>query len=244
MEISLINLDRSPERLAAFHATNAHLASVVRIPAMDGARYSRPMLMEKKILAEPMADYTNGAIGCALSHLGRWEQAVIDKKPLTVAEDDAIFHHDFDALAPQVMESIPSEWDIILWGWNFDSILLFSLVDGVPCLGTFDQKELRASSATWQQSMIAPVPRPFRLSRAFGTVCYSISPAGAERLYNHCVPIRPMTTFYPGLNRSIPNRGIDGMMNEAYPALQAYVCVPPLVVTKNDHAESTILPSA
>jgi glycosyl transferase, family 25 len=241
MEITLVNLDRNPERLAAFHRINPHLHSVVRVSAMDGARYSRPMLIEKKILAEPMPEYTNGAIGCALSHLGRWEQAVLDRAPITVAEDDAIFHRDFDTLAPAVMESLPPDWDIILWGWNFDSILLFDMVPGVPCVSNFDQTALRASIASWQQSTIAPAPRPFRLLRAFGTVCYSISPSGAERLYNHCVPIRPMDTFYPGLNRTLSNTGIDRMMNEAYASLMSWVCFPPLVVTQNDNASSTTL---
>jgi len=240
MEISLLNLDRSPDRLAAFHRMNAHLKSVVRIAAMDGARFSRPMLIEKKILAEPMPDYTDGAIGCALSHLSRWEQAVLDKKPVTVAEDDAVFHRDFDTIAPAVLDSLPPDWDILLWGWNLDSILLFDMLPGMPCLGNFDQQQLRSSIAAYQQSPIRP--STFRLTRAFGTVGYSISPAGAERLYNHCVPIRPMDTFYPGLDRTLPNTGIDRMMNEAYPSLQSYVCFPPLVVTENDHTKSTVLP--
>ncbi|MFP5230538.1 MAG: glycosyltransferase family 25 protein, partial [Acidobacteriota bacterium] len=224
MDVTLINLDRSSERLAAFHRMNGHLQSVTRVAASDGARYPRPMLIEKKILAGPMPEYTNGAIGCALSHLGQWEQAVRDQKVATVAEDDAIFHRDFDMLAPAVLANLPADWDILLWGWNFDSILLFDLAPGVPCLGNFDQAALRASLGGWQQSAMASAPRPFRLMRAFGTVCYSVSPAGAERLYNHCVPIRPMDTFYPGLNRTLSNTGIDRMMNEAYPSLQSWVC--------------------
>lgn len=239
MEISLVNLDRSPERLAAFRRINTHLASVVRVPAMEGSRFSRPLLIEKKILAEPMAEYTNGAIGCALSHLSLWETAVREKKTLTVAEDDAVFHSHFDALAPSLIASLPQDWDILLWGWNFDSILLFDMLPGAPCLGNFDQQQLRSAVAAYQTSKIDP--RAFRLMRAFGTVAYSVSPAGAERLYGHCVPIRPMNTFYPGLNRTLSNTGIDRMMNEAYPSLQSYVCFPPLVVTENDHAASTTL---
>jgi hypothetical protein len=49
-----------------------------------------------------------------------------------------------------------------------------------------------------------------------------------------------METFYPLLNRTLPNRGIDNMMNELYPKINAYVCFPPLVITKNDHALSTV----
>jgi GR25 family glycosyltransferase involved in LPS biosynthesis len=238
MEISLINLDRQPGRLARFCRVNAHLGQVTRIAAVDGGSYSRAKLIEKNILAEPMPGYTTGAIGCALSHLSLWERAFNSAKVTTVAEDDAFFHRDFEFLAPALLESLPPGWDIVLWGWNFDSILLFDMLPGVfSCLGQFDQEQLRASLAAYRTSQVAP--RTYRLSRAFGTVCYSISPAGAGRLHGHCMPIRPMETFYPGLKRTLPNEGIDRMMNSAYPNLQAYVCFPPLVVTENDHANST-----
>lgn len=240
MEISLINLDRQPDRLASFCRANAHLSEVTRVPAMEGARFSRERLMEKQILAEAMPSYTTGAIGCALSHLALWESAFNSGKVTTVAEDDAIFHPDFQSLAPAVLESLPAGWDIVLWGWNFDSILLFDLVPGVlSCLSQFDQNQLRASLSAYRSAAVAP--RAYRLKRAFGTVCYSVSPEGAGRLHSHCVPIRPMETFYPGLNRTLPNAGIDGMMNAAYPDLQAWVCFPPLVVTENDHTTSTTI---
>lgn len=238
MEISLINLDRQPDRLASFQRFNAHLSQVTRVAAMEGGNYSRAVLLEKNIFAEPMPGYTAGAIGCALSHLSQWENAFNTGKVTTVAEDDALFHPDFESLAPEVIKSLPCEWDIVLWGWNFDSILLFDMLPGgLSCLGMFDQSQLRASLDAYRTSKIAP--QAYRLLRAFGTVCYSISPAGAGRMHKHCLPIRPMESFYPGLNRTLPNEGIDRMMNAAYPQLRAYVCFPPLVVTENDHATST-----
>ena len=240
MEISLINLDRCSDRLAKFHSTNAHLTAISRVAALEGARFSRDVLIRNNILANPMPEYTNGAIGCALSHLSLWELAVREKKMLTVAEDDAIFHNDFDSLAKEVIDTLPPEWDIVLWGWNFDSFLLFDMLPGASsCLAQFDQAKLRTGISTYQKSDISP--KAYRLMRAFGTICYSISPAGAERLHNHCVPIRPMNTFYPGLNRSLVNIGIDRMMNEAYPSLSAFVCFPPLVATENDNGASTTL---
>jgi glycosyl transferase family 25 len=238
VEISLINLDRNPERLAQFHRVNAHLTQVERVPAMDGARYSRTMLVENKILAESMRGYTDGAVGCALSHLARWELACSEKKVLTVAEDDAVFHRDFEPLATRLLANLPADWDIILWGWNFDSILLFDLIPAISsCLARFDQQKLRSSLAAYQESTISPVT--YRLKRAFGLVCYSISPSGAERLYRHCIPIRPMETYFPGLDQWIPNVGIDCMLNEVYASINSFVCFPPVVVTENDHATST-----
>jgi hypothetical protein len=78
------------------------------------------------------------------------------------------------------------------------------------------------------------------LQRSLGTVCQSVSPAGAAKLLRHCLPIRPMEAFYPILNRSLPNTGIDNMMNDLYPQMNAYVSLPPLVITKNESASSTV----
>ena len=80
----------------------------------------------------------------------------------------------------------------------------------------------------------------FRLHRALGSPCYSVSPKGAGLLRGHCFPLRAMTLPLPG-RRVVPGRGIDMTMNEAYPRLQAFACVPPLVITENDHANSTTL---
>jgi hypothetical protein len=42
------------------------------------------------------------------------------------------------------------------------------------------------------------------------------------------------------VNPRFPNNGIDIAMNAAFSNINAYVCVPPLIVTKNEHAESTV----
>jgi GR25 family glycosyltransferase involved in LPS biosynthesis len=241
LRVSFLNLDRSPERLASFLKVNSHLTDVHRVAAVDGSALSRQHLQEIKVIQGEMPDYTNGALGCALSHLVQWELTAKGQEPLTLAEDDAIFHPQFEHLAATVLASLPADWDIIHWGWNFDSILAFDLMPGVsPCVGIFDQDGLRANIATYQKLALNPIA--YRLQRALGTVSQSISPAGAAKLLRHCVPLRPMELYLPLLNRTVPNTGIDTMMNELYPKINAYVCVPPLVITKNDHALSTVQP--
>jgi len=178
-------------------------------------------------------------LGCAFSHLGQWELASKEENPITLAEDDAIFHKKFELLASKVVASLPADWDIIQWGWNFDSILAFDLLPGVSsCVSAFDQVGLRDNVSAYQTLALNPVP--YRLQRSLGTVCQSVSPAGAARLLRHCLPIRPMETFYPLLNRTLPNTGIDNMMNELYSKINAYVCIPPLVITTNELTLSTV----
>src|SRR5439155_5872874 len=110
------------------------------------------------------------------------------KAAITVCEDDAIFHRNFLEHAPRLISSVEPEWDLVMWGWNFDSILLFDLVPGVsPCLANFNQDQLRSAIATYQDQRISPTL--FRLLRAFGTVCYSISPRGAQILMERTLPL-------------------------------------------------------
>jgi hypothetical protein len=44
-------------------------------------------------------------------------------------------------------------------------------------------------------------------------------------------------------NRTVPVLGIDGMMNFIYHAIEAFACVSPLVVPKNNNAASTTVPT-
>ncbi len=239
MQVRFLNLDCSKDRLAAFLRVNRHLTNPIRVPAVDGAAYSRTDLQAVHALSGEMPGYTAGAIGCALSHLGEWELTANSRTPLTLAEDDAILHQDFEAKAEAILASLPANWDIVQWGWNFDSILAFDLLPGVsPCVGIFDQASLRANTTAFQKLSLNPVA--YRLQRSLGTLCQSVSPRGAAKLLEHCLPIRPMDAFYPVLNRVLPNTGIDSMMNELYPRINAYVCLPPLAITCNEHAHSTV----
>ena len=168
-----------------------------------------------------------------------WGKAVEKDECITMAEDDGIFHHGFEAMAEEVIASLPDDWEIIRWGWNFDSILSLELLpESQKCVGVFDQDVLRANAEAYQKMPLRPVA--YKLDHAFGIVCPTLSPAGSRRLIDHCPPIREMQTFYPLLNRMLPNTAIDSMMNELYPQMQAYVCVPPFVATKNEHSICTI----
>ena len=241
MLLALLNLDRSPDRLAEFVRVNGHLGTVTRFAAVDG-RTLDPQILVAQRLVEPavLPTYTPGALGAACSHLGLWAKAVEEARAITVCEDDAILHRQFPALADGLIATLPPDWDVVLWGWNFDSYLQFDLLAGVStCLAAFNQATMRGGIDAFQNH--AAAPRLFRLLRAFGTACYSISPKGAAILRSHCIPLRPMPVWFDGLNREIPNTGLDIMMNAAYPSIQAYVSFPPLAITENRHETSTIL---
>lgn len=238
LRVNLINLERSPERLHEFMTVNAHLGTVGRWAAVDGKALDPAALVAEGVVDELVAKgFTSGALGNAMSHLSLWKRVLARGEPVTVSEDDAIFHRDFASNAAAVLARLPADCDIVLWGWNFDSALAFGMLPGVsPCIATFDQQALRRGIADFQSQPVSP--HPFRLLLAFGTVCYTIFPAGARALMRLCVPLRGERLYLPALGRTVAHIALDVAMAAVYPQINAYVAFPPLVVTKNDHQQS------
>jgi glycosyl transferase, family 25 len=246
LRVHVINLDRTPERFAAFTATNRHLSDVSRCAAVDGRHLDIASLVARGLVADDvLSTYSKNGLGCTLSHVGLWTTAIESDRALTVAEDDAIFNRDFEADAERAMRELPPDWDIVLWGFNFDGFMSFDMLPGVSyCLSQFDQQGLRAGVAAFQQ--LALSPRLFRLRWAFGTVCYSISPRGARLFRSGLCPLRPMIATLPEGGRAKPGAthfktvGPDNAMNTLYHRLNAFVSMPPLVVSKNETTTSTV----
>jgi GR25 family glycosyltransferase involved in LPS biosynthesis len=239
LDIRVINLDRSTDRLLTFETLNTHPnLKFLRFPAVDGTDLERGPLVDRGIITADLS-YGDGALGCALSHLALWDLAIEQNQSLTVCEDDAIFNRGFEVAAESLIKALPVDWHMILWGWNFDSVLLFDMIPGVsPCLGVFNQHRMRMGIDAYQSASL--MPRPYRLVRAFGTVGYTVSPMGARAMKQHCLPLRNLEVFFPGLERVLPNSGLDIMLNDAYPGIYAYVSFPPLIITRNQRSLSTV----
>lgn len=239
LNIRLINLDRSSDRLAAFQALNIHIMPhIARFSAVDGKNIERSVFVERGIIA-PDLGYTDGAIGNALSHIALWNTASREDCSLTICEDDAVFNRSFWAVSSALLQQLPSDWHIILWGWNFDSMLWFNMMPGVSgCIAGFDQHSLRNGIDAFQSANIHS--RAFRLFQALGTVCYTISARGARLLQQICLPLRNTQIYVPGLNAALANSTLDIALNNIYGRLNSFVSFPPLAVTKNDHSITTV----
>ena len=86
-----INLDRSTDRLETFLRRNKHIEGLERFSAIDGHGINRQLLKEKGLLQEGLCvDYTDGALGCALSHKAQWESIISEGEGRTIIEDDAV----------------------------------------------------------------------------------------------------------------------------------------------------------
>jgi glycosyl transferase, family 25 len=239
LDIRLINLDRSPDRLATFEAVNSHvMPHVTRFSAIDGNNLDRPALVARGIIASDLG-YKDGAVGSALSQVALWDKAIEENRSLTICEDDAIFNRTFCTASESLLQELPPDWHVIKWGWNFDSALWFEMIPGVSaCTAYFDQDSLRKKIHSFRSAKLRP--RSYRFFQAFGNICYSISPAGAELLRRNCLPLRNSLVYVPGLKAHVGNYCIDIALNGVFRQMNCFVSVPPLVVTRNDHGTSTV----
>lgn len=235
--VQVISLKRSVERRSAFTALNGHV-DFVFWDAVDGLEISYAELMATGLFAEGLP-YTAGAFGCALSHLHMWERAIETGQPVTVAEDDAIFRLDFHEQQARALARLAPGWDIVLWGWNFDAALSLNLMPGVsPMIVMGSHGKMMDSIENFQHTDMEP--SLLRLDRCFGIPCYTISPAGARRFKAKCFPIAQSESMFPLISTPVSNTGIDNSTNMIFWQRQAFVSLPPLVVTKNERAISTI----
>ncbi|WP_136419773.1 glycosyltransferase family 25 protein [Herbaspirillum sp. ST 5-3] len=240
MKCFVISLNRTPERLKRFYALNGNRDRIEAFEAVDGRTMDRSSLVREGVIEEGLPYYSDGAIGCALSHKRLWEMAIELDQPITVLEDDAILNHRFLEKTEEICTRTEN-WDYIQWGWNFDSFLTFMLPgDLSPCVAHFSQDDMRSNARRFQdQTMEHPL---YRILAAFGTPAYSISPTGARKLLEWCFPLCELNVYFWGLNRHLPNNGIDIVMNDFYrqPHANAFVSFPPLAITPNEHAGSTV----
>lgn len=234
--IKVISLVRTPERRAGFQRQNPGLAFEF-VDAVDGTAMNAADVAATGLFQSGL-NYTVGAYGIALSHHRLWQAAAAGEAPLTVAEDDAVFHPDFAGIQARVLDEIPADWEFVQWGFNFDSALAFRLPFGLPVVSSFSHNHIRQAVQNFRNQ--AGPPTVCRLDFSFGLPAYSISPAGARRFLKELFPLRDYHRTYPLVPRPVRNEGIDIAMNQVYPGAAAYVCFPPLVVTPNDRANSTV----
>jgi GR25 family glycosyltransferase involved in LPS biosynthesis/glycosyltransferase involved in cell wall biosynthesis len=236
LPLYVINLDRSTDRLDQFKQRNLHLSSFTRFRAIDGANLDRRRSIEEKVIASDL-DYSAGALGCAMSHIALWRIAATENRAITVAEDDAIFSRQFEGRSRILLEEARQDWDFVLW-----SIIphLFTWLDALPGSAgakvQFFEGELLRNLDKFQAA--EGTPALIRLLHAFGTGCYSVSARGAQALLDRCLPIGKTLIEFPGFGVRNENEGIDSVMAGIYPLLNAFVCIPPLVVVDDSPGKS------
>ncbi len=236
--IHVISLARTPDRLAGFRADNPGLKDWRVFPAVDGTTVDAST---RDALGDT-ALWSPGGVGAALSHMALWRLCVSCAAPLTVCEDDAVLRSDFAESSAVLLGAVP-DFDVVLWGWNFDAVMEAELATGVPVAMLADQAALRGAVEAFRQDRGSPLL--LKLRKALGMPCYTLSPKGAAELLARATPVGPVRLALPLMPYEIGNVTFDVTIASLYEQLSAHVAFPPLAVTRNDWARSTIrLPRA
>ena len=119
----LINLDRSPQRLAdAKKQLDALDMSFERVSAADGSQLTpeeRACFDKNTAQKRYHYDLTWGEVGCYLSHLKCWQKIVDEKLDYAIIlEDDLHLQDDFNKV-PELLEQLKTPWSFIKLGNPF-----------------------------------------------------------------------------------------------------------------------------
>ena len=200
MSIKVISLRRSNQRKERFQENNQEITFEF-YDGVDGSLLLENEINNPKHFSQPLNSMSLGAYGCALSHLSLWEQVIECNFPLTISEDDAIFRNDFECQSEKVIKMLLHDWDIILWGWNFNSILSLNEFSQVsPTVMLFSQKIMRNNINIFKSGLNATFP--FRLDKCFGTPAYTISPNGAKNSKSYVSQWLILSCFFHFLRKN------------------------------------------
>ena len=238
MNIHVISLRRTPQRLVKFKKNNPNITFEV-FEAIDSSKINLDII-SRNILPES-SNYRIGAIGNALSHISLWARVVEKNEAMTICEDDAFFHYDFELESKKILNTIGSDFDFIAWGWNYSSTLWASPLPFLsPCKMEFNEESLRLNLESYLSAPINPIP--LRLHNSCGTIAYTITPAGAQKFLSILLPLKnEVELLIPNMAiiKILPS-ALDMAIGEAYTKTNSFVSFPPLVLTKNEIAESTV----
>ena len=222
-------LPNSIERRFNFDKLNSKYINYTYFDGIDGKKLHKKY---ENIVKKDAINYTAGAVGCAMSHLGLWNKCIELDKPIIIMEDDVFVSKDFNKHVTNIMNMVSKDWDIILLSYNCDTLLSYSISNFEYTKCIFDNKKFTDNDiAVFQQSILYPTVA--KLRHAFGTSAYIISPKGAKLLKDKCFPMDNRN-----LNlklKKMKSSSIDCMMNYYYNDINAYVCPIPFIMSKHLH---------
>ncbi|UCI19167.1 glycosyltransferase family 25 protein [Mesorhizobium sp. B2-1-8] len=236
--IHLINLDRSITRLSKYQANNPHLVrNTLRVPAIDGASTDRSQLIKEGIITEDCA-YLPGSLGCALSHINLWRLAVSENKVITIFEDDVRSSFDFLPESARILSNAPADWEMIKWGFLFDPLFLWLDFSFSKAKLEFYDRRYSKQGHLFQSDKSSRTL--IKIAHSFGLQAYSVTPKGARKLLEKCLPLKKRTIPFPGTGVILEDTGIDCAMCAAYCSMQAFICMPPLVIADDEQPSDRV----
>ena len=251
LHVCLINLDRSPERLAEFRKINAHLSEdFTRLSAVDGRTLDLGVLQGAGLItSDILKTYSTNDLAWAMSHIALWKRGLASGDIITIAEDDAIFHQEFQRHAVEVIAECRHGFPEITVGMELRSVpVTGKCFQG--CRSSGGIQEIKSMDAAGQFQSQRLQPFPLKLRWAFGSAsAISVSPNGARRMMAKRLPLRPQVYLFPeGLRRSRmrPTSGRSASTWHSAVSIQNSTRLSVfllIVITRNDQNESTKVPT-
>jgi glycosyl transferase, family 25 len=241
--VFILNLKHRSDRREKFQRLNPqHSIGYEFVDAVDGRHIQMDNLIKQNLAIEDLKHYTAGALGCAMSHRELWQRCIAENRSIIIGEDDAILRGDFRTMFARILEQLPTDWDFVLLGYNFDAATSLELFPGVVMHSLFSAFSAKVPTEQDFTAFIEvrTIPALLPLHHAFGTCAYAISPQGAKTLLERCFPLSNRSIYVPSLGRSIVSFGIDTLLNTFYSELKAFCTVPPLGMSPNDKQDSDI----
>jgi len=243
----VINLKRRPDRLEQFLRWNTRPGiSFELVEAVDGRQIERDRLVDQGLLTPETGNWSDGAIGHALTSRLIFERCEAKDGPLLVLEDDICLRGDFIDRVTPIMTSVKRLPDIIYCGYNTDAGLCFQGPEGLLNM-VFFEESCKSQPGYFERFAELRPPQPPNLLRSrqvWGTPAYIITSEGARRLLQECFPLRSSPPLpLPGQRRSISPYSIDALINHAnlLDRINAFCFIPPLALGPNDHRSSDVV---
>jgi GR25 family glycosyltransferase involved in LPS biosynthesis len=117
--VYLINMDKDTDRLKK--VTKECDKVNIKFERFSGIKVSdlSQNILDKYVPEETQKYGTDGMIGCGLSHLFVWQDAIKKNyKNILVLEDDVHFTDDFNEYLDNIMEELPKDYDILYLGYS------------------------------------------------------------------------------------------------------------------------------
>ena len=233
----VISLKRTPERLQTFYKINEHSLNdweVDVIEGIDGIEQKKIYNQSRWLSNSAKENWNQGAIGSALSHVKAWYRCIELNRDVLVAEDDAVLAKNLK----QVLEELniigkgANQTNLVLLGWNLDSLLNAELSTGLTMISLFDPiypglKQIQSIINSERKRTVC------NLNQCFGLPAYWINPKIAKELIRAC---KPLQTEKDKMARGIPEHTfitLDGMLINRYRSINAKVTIPPLAIALN-----------
>lgn len=246
MRLNVISLPTRADRRSQFQTWNTRDGLELHfVDAAIGAKLKPADMVKHGLLAEPYDKFSAGALGNALSHHALWTAAAQRGEPMLIAEDDACLRGDFVPRLQTLLKSLGAKFDIVFLGYNTNASIATTSPDGIKSVMLFDESVKRTPGyLDGFARTTLPAPTPLACFQAWGTLCYAITPQGAQRLLKACFPLNANADIMMfGQNRSIKAYTLDGMINHALQrdSVAAFCAFPPLALSANDTAGSDVV---